>query len=105
MGVSEFFVEHQEVRNFSRAVDTLARGASTARTYHTNWCQPTSDAPVGIFRNFIGASQSIFGEADETLLHMGRTLTASALELGRTADYYERTDEETAAQMDAEYPG
>ncbi|TDE95091.1 hypothetical protein EXU48_10050 [Occultella glacieicola] len=103
--MGEFYVEHQAVRTFGTTIgkDGLGGDAGEAKTYHSTWAEIPADAGTGIFANFRGIATDAFSSADSAIGHLKRILNASGTELESAADMYQTTDEQSAADLDAQY--
>jgi hypothetical protein len=100
-----FDVEPEDLRSFGKQVERAAEDAQSAKKY----AKTHSDAigggtQEGLILHLSGLHPSVAAEVDSVLSRVHTLLSSSARELTRSAGYYEKTDEDQAAKLDATYP-
>ncbi|MFE9022304.1 hypothetical protein ACFYNL_27600 [Streptomyces sp. NPDC007808] len=100
-----FEVEPDAIQGFASLVSRGADGAAKAVEYTTNNAQIDKAAGGQLWDLVAGNHDQYVDSAKEALGKVQSVLRSSQSELSRSATYYRETDTETAAKMDATYPG
>jgi hypothetical protein len=98
-----FSVEPAALRRCAGALGTGGEASRSARSYASEH-GTISWHDEGLITFMTGAHDNFVKALGRQLQHLGDLLDASATELNRAADFYDRTDRDAAARADSTYP-
>jgi hypothetical protein len=98
-----FRVEPESVDLYSRQLAELAQAVEAARSYANKWGTFSAHGK-GILGMLHGKHGSFMTELNEVLERLSRTADASSMNLSASARYFERTDHQSATELDDSYP-
>jgi hypothetical protein len=100
-----FTADHDAIRGFGRAVDDLGADAATAKGYAERHLS-IGYGEGRMFFTVVETANDVKAALADNYRLLQALATGSAGQLGRAADYYRDTDEDSAARVDASYePG
>ncbi|NUP25059.1 MAG: hypothetical protein HOZ81_55180 [Streptomyces sp.] len=100
-----FEVEPDAIQGFASLVSRGADGATKAVDYAGNNTQIDKAVGGALWDMVAGSHDEYVESAKKALRKAHSVLNSSQSELSKSAKYYRETDTETAAKMDATYPG
>lgn len=97
-----FSVDVSRLHRFADTMEVRAEDAVTARRYANEYVRSTT-AHGHVFQHVFSALERFRAAIDDHHVHLSAQCRASSAELARAARYYARTDDETAAAVDATF--
>lgn len=101
---SGFTVEPEDLRGFSRLNERASDDFIAASSYVSANTDIGFSCSGDLWNMIFGDHEERVSDAKDLLGGVGRVLEASKKELSKSADYYQKTDQETAQKIDATYP-
>jgi hypothetical protein len=98
-----FKVQADDLDSYAAQVGRAAEDIQQSRKY----AQGNSGVGVsdqGLIELIIGAHRSVVDEVNSAMTRAESVLRAAKMEMGKSADYYRKTDASTARSMDATFP-